>query len=103
MHSRFATTTQLEAENKLDNLNAKNTKRATKNAAKILQEYLIEKKLSGKFESLPDAELNDLLAQFYFDLRKIDGQKYKVSSLEGLRYGLNRHLQSAHRNIDITY
>ena len=38
--------------------------------------------------------LNGLLKQFWFDARKVDSSKYRVSSLENFRHGLNRCLKA---------
>lgn len=38
--------------------------------------------------------LNETLAHFHLDLRKPDGGRYKATSFELIRYGLNRYLKS---------
>lgn len=42
--------------------------------------------------------LNETLAHFYLDLRKPDGGRYKATSFELIRYGLNRYLKSPPHN-----
>lgn len=42
--------------------------------------------------------LNETLAHFHLDLRKPDGGRYKATSFELIRYGLNRYLKSPPHN-----
>ena len=101
--TRFASATKEEIKEKKSNINSKNTLKSNKSAAKILQDYLIEKKMDAEFEKLDKNQLNDILVHFYVNVRKGNGEKYKLSSLENLRYSLNRYLQSppVERDIDI--
>ncbi|XP_036357306.1 uncharacterized protein LOC115209932 isoform X1 [Octopus sinensis] len=71
----------------------KNTRRANEKAARALRDYLKDKSLSTDFESLDAKELSELLILFYRDVRKRDGDQYKVTSLEGFRYALNRYFR----------
>ena len=59
--------------------------------------------MNTKFETMSDKELNDVLAHFYINTRRINGEKYKVSSIENFRHSLNRYLQSppVGRKIDV--
>jgi hypothetical protein len=91
---RFAQTTVEEADLKRLKLNAVNTIKANNKCANILREYLKEKNEDLRFEVLDGAELNEMLAHFYMDLRKADGTRYKSTSMEGVRNGLNRYLKS---------
>ena len=38
--------------------------------------------------------MNETLAHFYMDLRKPDGGRYKDTSFESIRHGINRYLKS---------
>jgi hypothetical protein len=42
--------------------------------------------------------LNETLSHLYVDIRKPDGERYKATSLESIRHGLNRYLRSAPHN-----
>ena len=53
-----------------------------------------------KEEEIQDEDLPDRLLQFYCDLRKTDGDTYKINSLKSIRAGLNRHFKAT-RGIDI--
>ena len=66
MQSRFATTMKLDAEQKLNQLNVKNTKRATKNAANILKEYLREKLQRYNFETFTNKKTKQLAGSILF-------------------------------------
>lgn len=50
------------------------------------------------FESYDSVRLNETLAHFYVDLRKPDGGRYKTTSFELIRNGLNRYLKSPPNN-----
>lgn len=97
--SRFATTTTDQEHQLMDERVKKNTQRATKNAIKTLEEYLMEKN-HKPFDELADDELPDILYHFYTDLRKVDGGMYKLQTLKCLRAGINRYTKDK-RNLDI--
>lgn len=70
----------------------KNTKRATLSAVRTFKSYLEEKGLTQNFETLPKNKLDQILTKFYREARQENGEKYRKSSLMGIRHGLNRHL-----------
>ncbi len=45
------------------------------------------------FEELPPEEIADLLCEFYYAVRKQDGNEYSKSALKGIRAGLQRYLE----------
>ena len=47
------------------------------------------------FEHFSKLELNDVLQIFYLDIWKVDGGKYKTSSLEQFRHSLNCYLETS--------
>jgi hypothetical protein len=55
-----------------------------------LREYLRESGQDSKFE---EVRLNEVIGQFYINARKPDGNHYKISWLENLRYGLDRYVR----------
>ena len=59
-----------------------------------MREYLKEIGQDSKFEEYGEVRPNEVLGQFYINVRKPDGNHYNISSLENLRYGLNRYLRS---------
>ncbi|XP_046584546.1 uncharacterized protein LOC124291570 [Haliotis rubra] len=71
-----------------------NTKKGNNNAAALLREYLREKEEDARFESFDSHRLAEVLCHFYVDVRMQTGELYKVTTLESIRYGLNRYLKS---------
>ena len=83
--NRFATLDSDEFENILKEKDAVNTRRATKSALDVFRAYLAEKELPLNFEQLDKNRLSEILAKFYVELRKADGEFYKRSSLVSIR------------------
>ncbi|CAG2230190.1 unnamed protein product [Mytilus edulis] len=75
-------------------MNAENTLKANRKCANILRDYLQEKQQDDDFEKFDCVRLNETLCHFYVDLRKGDGERYKASSLESIRHGINRYLKA---------
>ena len=88
----------LQATEKLDNLSPNKpnvrTQYATQSAVKALREYCVEIGVDERFEMLGLNELNLLLQTFYANMRKKDGEKYKLNTFTAIRYGLARHLHA---------
>ncbi|XP_063443130.1 uncharacterized protein LOC134723448 [Mytilus trossulus] len=91
---RFGQTTDEEMMDKRLKINAANTLRSNKKAGNTLREYLRETAMDIRFEEYDEVRLNEILGQFYMNARKPDGNHYKISSLENIRYGINRYLRS---------
>ena len=98
-NSRFGSKTDEQKIEILDGRNAKNTKRATKSNIKTFLEYLQEKGLPN-LEDLDVNQLPNILEDFYPNLRRVDGEEYKLQSIKCIRAGINRWTK-ANRNIDI--
>lgn len=77
------------------------TIRSTKASVKLFRDFLAEKGESVEFESFSKPKLCSILRTFYVEARKKNGDFYTTSSLNAMRFGINRHLQSVRRNIDI--
>lgn len=92
--ARFGQTTDAELETKRLGLHAAKTKKSNAHAARIFREYLLEKQEDTGFESFSVSRLDESLSRFYVDARKEDGSFYRGTSLESLRYGLNRYLKA---------
>ena len=95
--SRFATLSEEDLNLLLDDKDVKSTKRATKSALKVFQQYLKEKKAD---EPQTKDTLANMLKLFYAEARKADGTSYSKSTLSSLRFGLNRHFKAT-RGFDI--
>lgn len=95
---RFADTSADDIQHERLRLNSKNTIRSNRKCAYILLDYLEERQQDPLFESYDFVRLNDRLAYFYVDLRNPDGGRYKATSFESIRNGLNRYLKSPLHN-----
>ena len=91
---RFTSLSEEEIQNLRTELNSKSTQKSNKRAAGTLRQYLMEKKQRSDFENFDKVTLNAALSQFYVNLRKPDGTKYKMTSFESIRHSLNRYLQA---------
>ncbi|PFX14624.1 Uncharacterized protein KIAA1958-like [Stylophora pistillata] len=79
----------------LENATPGSTKKATKYAMKIFQDWLLipgNKFCLTPIEEMNKDELNACLKSFYTSARKQDGQFYKSSSLKANRAALDRYL-----------
>ena len=102
MAARFGSTNSDDFNQRRLNVNSKNTRRANCRAANTLRSYLLEKGYKQvNFEEWPQREINDVLRMFYLDIRKVNGEKYKTSSLENFRHALRRHLTTSNPDVDI--
>ncbi|KAJ8298271.1 hypothetical protein KUTeg_024802 [Tegillarca granosa] len=98
--SRFGSSSQTDLQLIMQGKDAENTKRATQASVKILQIYLMETEREINLDSNSKEDLAQLLRNFYADVRKKDGQKYKLSALKSIRFGLARHFSKEY-DIDI--
>ena len=105
--SRFASVSDKEQSEILDNRHASNTHVANKQAVKIFKDY-IDHKISTdaekwwmkvgmtgmSFEKLicSTKELDNALNMFFMELRQQNGEFYKLTSFYSIRYGINRHI-----------
>ena len=97
---RFGSSTDEDISKILDKKDALSTKKATKSSLMCIQQYIIEKNNEINFDNYNTQELSSLLVNFYADARKNNGEKYKLSTLKSIRFGLALHFSSEH-NIDI--
>ena len=88
--SRFPSLNDEEISTLLSKKDSKSTKRATKMFKNIFEEYLHEKQKEYPTNAM---ELAAILKLFYAEARKQNGKLYSKSSLDALRFGLNRHLK----------
>ena len=88
---RFASVSEADLGRLVDDKDAKNTKRATKTALRVLQQYLKEKKVP---EPQTKDGISNVLKLFYAEARKVDGTSYSKSTLNSLRFGLGRHFKA---------
>ena len=86
--TRFASVTDGDIETLVANKDSKNTKKATKFAVAVFEQYLKAKKICCRFETVTPPELNDILKRFWVEARKQNGEKYTKTSLTSIRFGL---------------
>ncbi|KAK7107238.1 hypothetical protein V1264_015189 [Littorina saxatilis] len=97
---RFADLSREEIENKRRLLTPTTTQKATTSAATVFRDYLAEKGKPVSFEQYEKKELDAALSSFYIEARTKTGEIYKKTSLDAVRYGINRHLKSSPQNKD---
>ena len=102
---RFGSLDDEQYNNLINNYGVKeylSTKRATTTAIRIFRAYLKEKKLPLEFEKMGNVELDKVLARFYTEVSKVNGENYRHWSLFSIRQGIGRHLK-ANKQIDIIH
>lgn len=80
----------------------KNTEKADKKAEKCFLEYLSLSTLDDlDYWDFEEELLDEILCKFWFEVRTVDNEHYRVSSLRNLCYALNRCIQKREKNFDI--
>jgi hypothetical protein len=97
-NKRFATTSEEEITAKKLKMCAEKTLKQNEAAATVLKEYLRQRKMDVNFEKYDDVKLDEVLSDFYMDIRKTDGSQYKTTSLNCIRYSINRYLKAPLHN-----
>ena len=95
---RFSRLSAEEIQHLIEGKDSENTRKATKNAVVKFLAYCNEVKpeegpVKNKesLEKIPKNELNELLANFWPNATKKNGDSYKKSALMGIRFGLQTH------------
>ncbi len=100
---KFAALSAEEVEEKQRSLQNKSTKSKEKTAIEQFKAYL---QWAGKedldFFNFPEDKLDTYLSTFWFNVHSNAGELYKVKTLEGIRYLLNRALKDHGAKFDIT-
>jgi hypothetical protein len=95
--ARFASLSDSDLDQILEDRDSKNTKSVIKLAVKVLNDYLIEK--NGEIGSVDELDLSDTsvdivvatLKRLFGEIRKADGTLYAKKSMITLRFGLQIH------------
>ena len=69
----------------------KNTTSVTNTSVNTFKKFCKQVNCSKTLEELTKEELNSLLKRFYAGARKENGEVYKMTAFNALRYGLQRH------------
>ena len=85
----------------VDNKDSTNTKKATKLAVHVFEQYMKAKNICCNFESVTPTELNNLLRRFWVEARKQNGEMYTKSSLTTIRFGLWQFIKNCCPEMDI--
>ena len=72
----------------------KNTVYVTKIAVNTFTTFCKELGLEDDIHKLSKEELGETLKKLYVGARKTDGELYKLTAFNALRYGLSRHIES---------
>ena len=97
---RFASVSTAELGNLVYDKDAPRTHKATLFAWTAFTSYLNEKNIKIDPDVISKEDLNEILIKFYAELRKLDGQLYKISAFRSIRHGLQRKFKTL-QNIDI--
>jgi hypothetical protein len=97
---RFRIPDKEEISLKIETKDAKNTKQLTKNAVKCFRNFLDESNENVQFENMAKVKLDEMLQNFYCGARTTNGELFKKTALQNIRYGLNRHTKEV-MNVDI--
>ena len=100
--ARFQRISDEDLKIKQESLKNNNTTKNEKKAEGIFKEYFIQIGEEDNFYEFSEEKLDKHLAKFWFAERTKDGLKYKVGSLQTIRYSLNRALKSFGHKFDIT-
>ena len=97
-NKRFGNASNVEIQQKIENIQSKSTQKANLKAARVLRAYLQSRGEPTDFESFDNNTLDLMLSHFYINVRQGNGEKYKTSSLEGIRFSLNRYIQKCRKD-----
>lgn len=95
MSDRFSSLSKQELDSILAKKDSECTNKATKVAMKVFVEYIKnkEKFCRMQIEEMSKQTINEVLFGFYAELRTKTGDLYKKTSMNSIRYGLNRFLK----------
>ncbi|XP_071138463.1 uncharacterized protein KIAA1958-like [Mytilus edulis] len=95
---RFGTAEDEDIDDLMNDVLANNTKKSTKFAIKLVYDYCVSKGIDANIEDRSPASLNNLLKEFYVNIRQANGDYYSRSSFCVIRQSINRHLKQPPHN-----
>ena len=99
--SRFAVSSENIVEQLKENAKNPNTRKTTQTWLNVWQKWATERKLHAKIEDYRPEVLDNLLQQFYAEVRTKDGSDYEPESLKTMLAALDRHLKEHDYNVSI--
>lgn len=99
---RFVRVTDEQLAKKRKDLKNNNTEKADRKAEKCFLQYLSLSNLDDlDYWDFEQSFLDEILCKFWFEVRSVEGERYRVSSLQNMRYALNRCIQKRDKDFDI--
>ena len=90
--TRFVAATEAQIGNFARKINAPSTDNSTDFAVKLLRSYCVETStLFPEGDNFSEKELDKTLAKFYIGARTKKGELYKLNSMKGIRFSLQRY------------
>ena len=93
MASGFHTTSGTEIQTLKDKTKNKNTDHSTHTWTRIFKAWASERGQNKELSSYVPSDLDEVLVNFYTEVRKVDGQKYEPACLRVMRSSLYRYLR----------
>lgn len=90
--SRFPHTSYQQIKETLQDAENKNTKRSTKTWMNVWFSWAKSRQINEELETMAPATLDEVLQQFYLEVRKQDGSEYEPDSLKVMQAALERYL-----------
>ena len=101
MASRFHTTSSTEIQTLKDKARNKNTDHSTNTWTRIFKAWASERGQNEELSSYVPSDLDEVLVNFYAELRKVDGQEYEPACLRVMRSSLDRYLKEKNYPVSI--
>ena len=98
--ARFATVSDEQLRQIITDKDANETKKQTEIFWNILLNYCREKSLSFDPNTITKENLDKLLGKFYAEVRKQNGEMYKKTSFNCIRYSIQRKMKSFRDHVD---
>ena len=91
--NRFASCDKNYIQQFIDKFKNENTTRATSQWMRTYNTWAVERNAALEIERLDPVELDQLLQQFFAEVKKQDGDDYEPGSLSNLQSGIDRYLR----------
>ena len=100
---RFEDISDETLQQKQEGVRNKNTIKSDEKCERILVNYIAtrHKDLDLNYWDWEPKLINDVLSKFWFAARNEEGDRYRVSTLKHIRYGINRMMERKGHELDI--